>query len=91
MKVAGKQQMHLLPPGTGNNNSSGAVATPATSGANDAYMSVSHAHAAAAAAHAAAAAAAAAAHAAAAHQHAQNQESRPSVIESSQPMIIECT
>ncbi|XP_017489201.1 PREDICTED: uncharacterized protein LOC108377443 [Rhagoletis zephyria] len=89
MKVAGKQQMHLLPPGTGSNNSAAAGAAPAMSGANDAYMSVSHAHAAAAAAHAAAAAAAA--HAAAAHQHAQNQESRPSVIESSQPMIIECT
>ncbi|XP_011195705.1 zinc finger protein rotund isoform X2 [Zeugodacus cucurbitae] len=87
LKASSKQQMHLLPPGA-NGNGANAVNTPP---GNDAYMSVSHAHAAAAAAHAAAAAAAAAAHAAAAHQHAQNQESRPSVIESSQPMIIECT
>ncbi|XP_020713853.1 zinc finger protein rotund isoform X2 [Ceratitis capitata] len=84
LKSASKQQMHLLPPGAAA-NSGNSVSAPT----NEAYMSVSHAHAAAAAAHAAAAAAAA--HAAVAHQHAQNQESRPSVIESSQPMIIECT
>ncbi|XP_018791723.1 PREDICTED: zinc finger protein rotund isoform X1 [Bactrocera latifrons] len=91
LKASLKQQMHLLPAGAANGNGAGAINSPPGVAPNDAYMSVSHAHAAAAAAHAAAAAAAAAAHAAAAHQHAQNQESRPSVIESSQPMIIECT
>ncbi|XP_067645398.1 uncharacterized protein Blimp-1 isoform X2 [Eurosta solidaginis] len=91
LKISSKQQqMHMLPPCSTNNNSTSTVSTTAAS-TNESYMTVSHAHAAAAAAHAAAAAAAAAAHAAATHQHAQNQESRPSVIESSQPMIIECT
>lgn len=73
-----KPQIHMMP-----NNSHDSVAA----GPNN----MSHAHVAAAAAAHAAAAAAAAAHAASQHPLGPPQDSRPSVIESNQPMIIECT
>ncbi|XP_046808143.1 zinc finger protein rotund isoform X1 [Lucilia cuprina] len=73
-----KPQLHMMP----NNNHDSGPAGP---------NNMSHAHVAAAAAAHAAAAAAAAAHAASQHPLGPPQDSRPSVIESNQPMIIECT
>ncbi|XP_073842407.1 PR domain zinc finger protein 1 [Musca autumnalis] len=72
-----KPQIHMMPGGNVVHDGSGPT----------------HAQVAAAAAAHAAAAAAAAAHAAAASGHSLGpaQDNRPSVIESSQPMIIECT
>lgn len=73
-----KPQIHMMPNNSHDNGPNG----PNT---------MSHAHVAAAAAAHAAAAAAAAAHAASQHSLGPAQDSRPSVIESNQPMIIECT
>ncbi|XP_058976695.1 zinc finger protein rotund isoform X2 [Musca domestica] len=71
-----KPQIHMMP---------GGVVHDSGNGPTHAQM------AAAAAAHAAAAAAAAAHAAASGHSLGPAQDNRPSVIESSQPMIIECT